>query len=155
VSCEFTIFHLKQLLRSLGRCEQVEKVHILAHSRGTDIATTALREINMERSFAPQSAREALKLGNVVLAAPDLDFDVVQQRLGGERVGYTPERATIYTSPSDKALALADIMTLGVSRLGQLSATHLTPRMKQILEMSPITFVEALVSTGYFGHTYF
>lgn len=155
VSCEFTIFHLKQLIRALGRCPQVEKVHILAHSRGTDVATAALRELHIEHTHAEVSAREALKLGNLVLAAPDLDFDVVQERLGGERVGYVPERGTIYTSPSDRALALADVLTLGVTRLGQLQPSKLSPRLRQMVEMSPITFVEALVDTGFLGHSYF
>jgi esterase/lipase superfamily enzyme len=155
VSCEFTIFHLKQLLRALGRCPQVEKVHILAHSRGTDVATTAVRELHIEHKHADISAREAVKLGNLVLAAPDLDFDVVQQRLGGERVGSVPERGTIYTSPTDRALALADVMTLGLARLGQLQPSELTPRLRELLEMSPVTFVEALVDTGFLGHSYF
>lgn len=155
VSCEFTIFHLKHLLRALGRCEQLEKVHILAHSRGTDVATEALRELNIEYAHTEKSAREMLKLGNVVLAAPDLDFDVVQQRMAGERLGYVPERFTIYTSPTDRALALADVLTLGASRLGQLQPTQLTPRLRNVLEMSPVTFVEAVVHTGFVGHSYY
>jgi esterase/lipase superfamily enzyme len=155
VSCEFTIFHLKQFLRALGRCPQIEKVHILAHSRGTDVATAAVRELHIEHKHADVSAREAIKLGNLVLAAPDLDFDVVQQRLGGERVGYVPERGTIYTSPTDRALALADVLTLGVARLGQLQPSKLPPRLRELLEMSPVTFVEALVDAGFLGHSYF
>lgn len=39
-SGQFTLYHLKQLLRSLARFPEVEKVHIVAHSRGTDVATT-------------------------------------------------------------------------------------------------------------------
>ncbi len=155
VSSEFTVFHLKQMLRFLGRCPEVEKVHILAHSRGTDVATAAVRELEIEHTHANRSAREALKLGNLILAAPDLDFDVVQQRLAGERVGYVPERGTIYTSAADRALALADIMTLGIARLGQLQPSALTPRLRRMVEMSPICFVEALVHTGLLGHSYF
>lgn len=155
VSSEFTVFHLKQLLRSLGRCPQIEKVHILAHSRGTDVATAAIRELNIEHTYAEKSAREALKLGNVVLAAPDLDFDVVQQRLGGERIGFVPERGTIYTSPADRALALADMLTLGVARLGEMQSSQLSPALRKLVEMAPMTYVEAIVDTGFLGHTYF
>lgn len=155
VSCEFTVFHLKQMLRALGRCEQIEKVHILAHCRGTEVVTSALRELNIEHTHAPQSAREALKLGNVVLVAPDLDFDVYQRRQSGERFTFMPERVTIYTSPTDRALAMADALTLGVTRLGQLQPSELTPRVRNWLEMSPVTFVEVLVHSGYIGHSYF
>ena len=155
VSCEFTVFHLKQLLRALGRCKEIEKVHILAHSRGTEVVTSALRELNIEHTHAPQSAREALKLGNVALVAPDLDFDVYQQRESGERFTYMPERVTIYTSPNDRALALADLLTLGVTRLGQIRPSELGPRLRNWLEMSPVTLIECLVHTGYVGHSYF
>jgi len=155
VSCDFTVFHLKHLLRALGKCEQVEKVNILAHSRGTAVATTALVELQIEYELTDKPARERLKLGNVVLAAPDMDFDVIQQRLAGERAGYLPEGITIYTSPTDRALALADIMTLGASRLGQVRPMELTPRLRNMIEMSPVTFVEALVHSGYVGHSYY
>lgn len=155
VSCEFTVFHLKQLLRTLGRCPAIDRVHIVAHSRGTDVATAALRELKIEYTHADQSARDALKLGNVVLAAPDLDFDVVRERFAGEQLGFLPERFTIYTSPGDRALAMADMLTLGIARLGQLQPSELTPHLRKVLEMGPVAFVEALVHTGYIGHSYF
>src|SRR4029450_2336453 len=47
-SGEFTAYHLKQFLKLLGSCPGVGKVHIIAHSRGTDVATTALRELKLE-----------------------------------------------------------------------------------------------------------
>ena len=46
-SSEFTVYHLKQFLRLLAACPGVEKVNIIAHSRGTDIALTALLELNI------------------------------------------------------------------------------------------------------------
>jgi len=154
-SSEFTVFHLKQLLRSLGRCPQVDKIHILAHSRGTDTTMAALRELNIEHKYAEQSARDAIKLRNLVLAAPDIDFEVFQQRGGGERLAYLPERATIYTSPNDRALEMADILTLGVLRVGQVAPTELPPRLKEVLAKSPMTVVQAIVSAGILGHSYF
>jgi esterase/lipase superfamily enzyme len=155
VSCEFTVFHLKQLLRALGRCPEIEKVHILAHSRGTDVASAALRELKLEYTHAETSVGAALKLGNVVLAAPDMDLDVVQERIGGERLAYAPERFTIYTSPADRALALADMLTLGIERLGQVQPSQLTPRLRKVVAMVPVSYIEALVHTGYIGHSYF
>src|SRR4030095_15030046 len=67
-SGEFTVFHFKQFLRALGQCPSIEKVHILAHSRGAAVVATALHELHIEHTYAPISAREALKLGNVVVA---------------------------------------------------------------------------------------
>ena len=46
-SGEFAVFHLKQALRIIADTPGVEKVHLLAHSRGTDVLTTALRELEI------------------------------------------------------------------------------------------------------------
>ena len=50
-SSEFTVFHLKQFLRLLASCPDVEKVHIIAHSSGTNTALSALRELAIELSL--------------------------------------------------------------------------------------------------------
>ena len=52
---------------------------LIAHSRGTDVTTTALRELNIEYKAAGKETRKELKLGNLVLCAADLDIDVVSQ----------------------------------------------------------------------------
>lgn len=43
-SSEFMIFHLKQICEILSRSPEVEKIHIVAHSRGTDVTLIMLRE---------------------------------------------------------------------------------------------------------------
>jgi len=45
-SGEFTIFHLKQFLRALGRVPEVEKINLHAHSRGTDGTRSGTRSPN-------------------------------------------------------------------------------------------------------------
>ncbi|MBK8268539.1 MAG: alpha/beta hydrolase [Planctomycetes bacterium] len=155
VSSEFTVFHLKQTLRAVARCKAVEKVHILAHSRGTAVATTALCELMAEHRHFKDSARSALKLGNVILTAPDLDYEVTQQKLGGEHVMHLPERMTVYTHPGDKALAAADILTLGMARLGNLAPMDMTENLREMLQSAPLSMIEARVSAGFIGHSYF
>ena len=68
-SGEFTVFHLRQALELLADCPDVEKIHIIAHSRGTDIAMSALRELHIGARAAGLDTRERYKLGTVVLAA--------------------------------------------------------------------------------------
>ena len=80
-SGEFTVFHLKQFLRTAAACPELKKIHIIAHSRGTHVATSALRELFIEARGGNVDPREACKIGNVVLASPDLDLDVTIQRL--------------------------------------------------------------------------
>ena len=72
-SGEFTIYHLKRTLRIIAGCPAVERIHIIAHSRGTDVATTALRELNGEIRGAGKDPQVVLKLQTLALAAPDLD----------------------------------------------------------------------------------
>ena len=86
-SGEFTIFHLKEFVRLIASSPEVERIHILAHSRGTDVTTTALRELVIEARAAGKNPRESLRIANLVLAAPDIDFDVVRQRLMAEKFG--------------------------------------------------------------------
>ena len=54
-----------------------------------------------------QDPQKALKLHNVVLAAPDIDVEVAEQRLMAEKIGLSSARTTVYTSPADKAIGIA------------------------------------------------
>jgi esterase/lipase superfamily enzyme len=156
-SCQFTIFHLKEFLRGLASCPGVEKIHIIAHSRGTDVTTTALRELNIEYKAAGKDTRSELKLGNLVLCAADLDIDVVGQRIAAERLHLVPERLTIYVSQTDRALgASANLIFKGNDRLGHLSAADLTPQQRKSLAMfSQLQIIDANVKSDMIGHAYF
>ena len=102
-SSEFTVYHLKQFLRLLAACPGVEKVHILAHSRGTDTVLAALRELNIEIRASGGDTRKALKLGCLVLAAADIDIEVSSQRVAAEHLMQVPEQMVLYVSPTDFA----------------------------------------------------
>lgn len=156
-SGEFTIFHLKQLLRTLGQSSQVENVHIIAHSRGTDVVISALRELNIEFKSAGQSTQQGLKLGTVVLAAPDLDFQVVKQRFGAEGVFTAAKRFTIYISPEDKAIGLSSWLFDSVRRIGKLMTSDLSESQVERLEDNKFfEIVDARIrNNGFIGHGYF
>lgn len=155
-SGEFTVFHLKQLLRGLASCPSLDKIHIIAHSRGTDVALTALRELNLSISASGKTTAKELKLGHVVLAAPDLDLEVVSQRIGAEKVDQVPERMTVYTSKSDRAIGAAELLFKSGHRLGDLSPEDLTPAQRLKLAcISKLEIILARVSTGLIGHDYF
>src|SRR5262249_15448627 len=47
-SGEFTVLHLKRFLKVLGSVPNLRRVCIVAHSRGTDVLSTALRELMLE-----------------------------------------------------------------------------------------------------------
>ncbi|MBI5762839.1 MAG: alpha/beta hydrolase [Planctomycetes bacterium] len=155
-SGEFTVFHLKQFLRVLASCPELTKVHIIAHSRGTDVTMTALRELHIEYSSAGKVARNELKLGNLILAAADLDLDVTTQRIGAEGVFFLPERMTIYVSQSDKALGAAVWLFKSRVRVGDASAKDLSEGQRQaLLEYNRLQVINSRVSAGAIGHDYF
>ena len=156
-SSQFTIFHLKQFIRFLASTPEVENVHILAHSRGTDVATTALRELVIEYRAASKDPRKHLKIKNLVLVAADLDVDIVMQRLIAEVIGAAAERVTIYASSDDSALSFASMLFGSRSRLGHFDLETVTEQERKILAQIPNLDFIAYTGRlgGTFGHAYF
>jgi esterase/lipase superfamily enzyme len=156
-SSEFTVFHLKQFLRLLASCPGVEKVHILAHSRGTESALAALRELTIEIRAAGGDTRKALKIGCFVLAAADMDLEVSTQRISAERLMRVPEQMVLYVSPTDTSLRRADWLFGSKGRLGQFETADLTLRRTELLRHLPdIQIIDARVAGSWFSsHDYF
>jgi len=177
-SGEFTILHLKVLLLMLAATPEVERVHIISHSRGTDVAFTALRELNAElrgltgvsiaSSLLPSRAApipedgsipgpmawELLKLETWILAAPDLDLDVFVQRYFGENLLRVANRTIVYFSRRDAALDWARWLFASRRRLGELDAEDIPAESRPLLaQVSQLQFINARV-TGSSSHSY-
>jgi esterase/lipase superfamily enzyme len=157
-SSEFTIHHLKQLLKLIASNPDVQKINILSHSRGTDVATSALRELYLEVKNSGQTLGQTMKIGTIVLAAPDMDFDVVTQRLFTERLGQVMgHQSAIYICSQDKALGISNWLFSGGTRLGKLESKMFNPAEIEALRRSPKTqIIDAqIANAGAFGHDYF
>lgn len=155
-SGEFTVYHFKQFLTELAACPDIEKIHIVAHSRGTDVVTTALRELNERHGGSEQGTRAALKLGHLVLAAADLDWEVMSQRIGAERLLFIPETFTFYISNEDKAIGFSQWLFASVRRIGDLLESDLSRRQIDVLDNTlQLTVVDVQADTGFLGHGYF
>lgn len=154
-SGEFAIHHLKETLRLLADIPHLERLHIVAHSRGTDVATTALREMVIAARASGRDPRRALKVENLILAAPDLDFDVVRQRLIAERFGPAIGRITVYMNEGDEVLALAQALMKG-TRFGRLSHEDLGDAEREIFKrIRNVDFVSVGNVVGRNSHGYF
>lgn len=158
-SGEFTNFHLKSFIEALATTPGLERIHLIAHSRGTDVLITALRELHIKYTAAAKgdytaTARE-LRLGNVILAAPDIDLDVALQRLAAERVDRACRRLTIYTSPEDMALGLAKWLFDSVVRVGTLGTLDLPEDVPDLAAVPGIDLVDTRVVSDFVGHAYF
>lgn len=155
-SAEFTVYHLKQFLLALASCPDLATIHIVAHSRGTDVIMSALRELNIACRAADEDCRGRLKLGNLVLVASDLDLDVVSQRIGAERVVLLPERLTVYLSETDKAMSAANWLFGSIRRLGGMRPADLTSEQRAVLGMLPrLQLIQVWVTSDFIGHSYF
>lgn len=159
-SGEFTIYHLKQFLKSLGRMDEIEKIHIIAHSRGTDVLVSALREVFLEIRTEGKDPEKELRIANVVLAAPDMDYQVVLQRVVAEYLESGVGQATVYTSPADKAIKISEWLYGSIARLGHLESdvvkSELTEKqMATIKDNSSIQFIEFIGKGDAVGHGYF
>ena len=71
---------------------------------GREITISALRELHAGYQATGVSTQQALKLENLVLAAPDLDEDVFMQRFVAENLAKAARRTTIYVSDRDMAI---------------------------------------------------
>jgi len=153
---DFTIFHLKMFLEDLAALPELKKIHILAHSRGTDVAMTAVRELVIEARGSGKELKESLKIGNIVLASPDIDVEVAGQRLSSERMPNACDRITIYLSPGDVALSLSTWLHRSVARLGFTDIGTYTKEQIEVLAAFPnLDMIDTRVSTDWMGHSFF
>ena len=154
-SGEYTVYHFKETMRALSAIPEIENIHIIAHSRGTDVSTTALRELVIEARAAGKNPRQTLKIKNLILAAPDLDYGVVTQRLIAEKFGPAFGQITIYMNEEDSALGIAQTLMKGI-RFGKLTANKQSEREAQIFQnVKNVSFVNVTDVRGWIGHAYF
>jgi len=164
-SSEFTVYHLRQVLTFISSFPEVEKIHVIAHSRGTDVAVTALRELTIAARAAGIDPKEKFKIHNFVLAAPDLDRQVAQQRILGDHLGQSAYRFTIYTSPADKAIGWSDkIFDSPKGRIGNATVEDIPETSRIALERGNANFAyvnfwsatdNSNSDADSFGHSYF
>ena len=154
-SGEFSIFHAKEFLRILVSVTELDRIDIVAHSRGSAVMTTALRELLIEARAAGQVPRKAMKTGVLVLAAADIDVGVARQRLVAERFVDAFEQINIYTNPNDEALRLSRIIGK-VTRLGGLDPRALgMAALNDVRERKHVGVINVEGRGAEIGHAYF
>ena len=154
-SGDYTIFHLKQFLKALYKCPSIERINILAHSRGTDVTTTALRELNLELKESGRTLKD-MKLNNLVLAAADIDMEVFLQRFFAEGLHEGPKRLTLYLGAGDLALTMSQRMNISARRLGLMRPEDIRPEgIALIKKLKTVDLVYIPESLGIIAHSYF
>ena len=129
---------------------------MIAHSRGTDVLSSAIRELALVARAAGETASDKLRDSHVVLAAPDLDLDVVSQRIIAEQLGREAKNITVYTSEEDKAIGLAERLFKSAARIGRLGVEDLQADGLVAMEkIEGMSFIDLQESTSGTGHSYF
>jgi len=105
------------LIRLLGE-GGASRVHVVAHSMGTLLTIEALRQM-----WARHGDVFAGRLGAIVLAAPDIDFDLFETAL--RRLRSIAERITVIASTADRALEVSRRLAGGVTRVGAATREQL------------------------------
>lgn len=96
-----TIARLKSFLLMIAEVDDVEKIHLVAHSMGSRALTIALSQMvrELDATIRPRFA-------NLILAAPDISVNVYLSEIV-PFITDAADRVTIYASDSDKALKAA------------------------------------------------
>jgi esterase/lipase superfamily enzyme len=172
-SSMFAAEHLRKAIRTIADTPGLARIHLLAHSRGTDLLATTLAELGAEAYMQQTTLPRRFKIGNVVLMAPDIDVDVaVAKTLAvlsdpdlpygaapnpGMAFELTPGfQFTAYVSPDDRALAASSWLFGSLLRLGRIDASLVTPRqIEQARRVGMFDVVQIDGTTDFFGHGYF
>jgi esterase/lipase superfamily enzyme len=105
---------LEAVIRALAKSPNVTDVTILAHSMGNWLTMESLRQIAIRDGGLPR------KVGNVVLAAADIDIDVFATQVS--RLGERRPQFTAFIAKNDEALQISSVISGEVERLGAVDA---------------------------------
>ncbi len=130
-----------KLLHDLADTPGVGRIHILAHSMGTWLTMEALREAALSGSPDLNG-----RLGDVMLAAPDIDLSVFRQQIAR----LDPSHFSVFVSKSDRALQISASLQ-GDRRLGAIDPGEAKDR-DMIEQFGVKVFDISDLSTGLIGH---
>ncbi|MGB8434449.1 MAG: alpha/beta hydrolase [Burkholderiales bacterium] len=172
-SAEYASEDLVRAIRIVAGTPGLERIHLLAHSRGAATLASALAELSAEAYMLRSSPTREFRIGNVVLMAPDVDADIALSKIF--RVFSDPDlpfggkpdpgavippspglHVTLYASPDDSALATARWVLGGIARLGRIDTTMFSPdQIEAIGKLGAIDVIQVYGTTDFFGHSYF
>lgn len=130
-SGEFSTYHLKEFLRAIAAIPELQKINIVAHSRGADVVASALRELVIFERGAGRDPRRSLKTAQAV------------------------RQITVYLNPKDGALGIVQMLATG-QRVGRLSPDDFSEaEWRQMGDLGNVYFVDVENAGSKLGHAYF
>jgi esterase/lipase superfamily enzyme len=117
---------------------RAKSIDIIAHSMGTWVTMEALRQLAIEGNRDLNG-----KLGNVVLASPDIDVDVFKKQM--IRYGKPDKPFAVLLSGDDRALKLSSIISGSKPRVGDYGdAADLASYGVTVADLSSLTSADRL-----------
>lgn len=103
-NANFAIRQFRELLEFLADKTSGDRINIIAHSAGNPIAVEAVRWLSLKYfDLDDAEAQRRVRIGRVVLAAPDMDLDTALSA-GVDGCGRMTQGWIDYASRRDKAL---------------------------------------------------
>jgi len=125
---------LEALLQAMVKDPNVSEISILAHSMGNFVTVEALRQMAIRnRGLSP-------KIRDIMLAAPDIDFDVFRREIAEIEASDKSPPVTLFVSKDDRALAASSALAGNEPRLGEIDP-HAEP-YKSILERARVNVID-------------
>lgn len=133
---------LEKLIVDLSHTPGVGRIHILAHSMGGWLTMESLRDIAI--SGHPDLDG---RLGEVMLAAPDIDLTVFRQQVSR----LDPGHVSIFVANNDRALSLSSRIAGDRQRLGAMNPDDAKDKAELDRLGVAVHDISAL-NTGFIGH---
>ncbi|MFO0962951.1 MAG: alpha/beta hydrolase [Phycisphaerales bacterium] len=157
-TANYSVRSLRILLEMLASRTKASRIHILAHSAGAPIAVDAIWQLRlMHYAQAPEKTREQLKLGRLLLVAPDMDLGEFANAVADETTDL-PQRTTLYISTHDRALDISQWIN-GFARLGSPLQELRPPQLLALRKLGNVDVVDVAAAElghgSWLGHSYF
>jgi len=136
---------LSDLLNKLANTPGIGRVNILAHSMGTWLTMETLRE-----SAIAGNPELGGHLGNVMLAAPDIDLVVFRQQVAR----LDTSKISIFVSRGDRALSVSRTLAGDRQRVGGMDPSNATDR-SALDRLGVKVYDLSGESSGFIGHAAF
>ncbi|WP_324753917.1 alpha/beta hydrolase [Roseovarius sp. Pro17] len=124
---------LVHLLTVVAADPAIENITLFGHSMGGWLVAEALRQLRLSGQH-----KVIDRLGNVVLAAPDIDIDVFRRQV--QTIGKLNPPITLLVSPDDRALKLSERLAGSRGRVGTRDAND--PRVQALAAAHGIRVID-------------
>ena len=125
---------LEALLQAMVKNPNVKEISVLAHSMGNFVTVEAIRQMAIRNhGISP-------KIKDIMLASPDIDFDVFRRQIAEIEASDKSPPVTLFVSRDDQALAASSLLAGSEPRLGVIDP-HAEP-YKSILEQARVNVVD-------------